>query len=313
MNTVPRILCVSLNPAIDRRLRVPSFQVGAVNRAASVDPAAGGKAAHVAFAAAVLGAEVRWLALLGGAEGEACRAGVAARGVTPVVVEIAGRTRNTLEIIDESTGTITEVLEPGPVIHSAELNRFRTQFEEELHSRPVVVLSGSLSRGLAPNIYAELIVAAKKAGCLALLDASGEPLSASLPAAPDAIKPNRQEAAAILGKPIHSLSEAVEAARTLRRRGPESVLLSLGAEGAIAVREMALVATAPQVHAVSAVGSGDSFLAGWAFATAQDLSLEDRLRLAVACGTANCLAESPGIISREAVKKFSHQVEIRSF
>lgn len=312
MNTTPSILCVSLNPAIDRRLHVPKFTVGAVNRASSADPAAGGKAAHVAYASAALGAEVRWLALLGGTEGEACRAGVAAHGVVPIAIEVTGTTRNTLEIIDDSTGTITEVLEPGPVIEDAELQALRAKFDDEVTRRPVVVLSGSLPKGIPTDIYGELIRTAKRAGCVVLLDASGEPLSAALQSGPDAIKPNRQEAGAVLGKTIQSIPEAVEAGRALRQQGPDTVLLSLGAEGAMAVHEQTLLATAPHVQAVSAVGSGDSFLAGWAFATAQRLPLEDRLRLAVACGTANCLVKSPGVISREAVGRFSQQIEIRT-
>lgn len=45
------IICVSANPAIDRRLRINNLQIGAVNRAVSVEAVAGGKAAHVAMAA----------------------------------------------------------------------------------------------------------------------------------------------------------------------------------------------------------------------------------------------------------------------
>ncbi len=313
MTTAPKILCVSLNPAIDRRIRLPHFHAGQVNRARIVDPAAGGKAAHVAYAAAALGADVRWLALLGGPEGENCRAGIEARGITPLGVPIAARTRTNLELIDETTGQITEVLEPGPAILDAELSAFREKFEHEIRSRPIVVLSGSLPQRVPNSFYADLTAAAKRAHCPVLLDTSGESLAASLAAAPDVIKPNRQEAAALLNRKLHSHAEAFEAASELRRRGPKTVILSLGAEGAIVVEDRALIGKAPKVEAISTVGSGDSFLAGWAFAMAQALPLEDRLRLAIACGTANCLAESPGMISKEAVQRFSQDVEIYPF
>ena len=49
------IICVSANPAIDRRLRLGRLHAGAVNRATSVCAMTGGKAAHVAMAAAALG------------------------------------------------------------------------------------------------------------------------------------------------------------------------------------------------------------------------------------------------------------------
>ena len=312
MTNPPKLLCVSLNPAIDRRIIVGHLRVGEVNRARSVDPAAGGKAAHVAFAATALGAEVRWLAFLGGPEGEGCRAGIEARGVTPVVVPIAARTRTNLELIDEAAGKITEVLEPGPMIHEKELMDFARYFMVELRSAPTVILSGSLPKNVPNSFYAELIKTARDAGCRVFLDASGEPLTQALSASPDVIKPNREEAGAILQRKIGPVEDAVAAARELRARGPKTVILSLGAEGAVVVDgEHALLGVPPHVDAISTVGSGDSFLAGWAMGAAfRDLSVEETLRLAIACGTANCLAESPGVVSRKLVKDLQERVKI---
>ncbi len=311
MKIVPRLLCVSANPAIDRRVVVTNFRSGAVNRASSVDPAAGGKAAHVAFAAKALGADVRWLAFLGGPEGESCRQGIAARGVTPLSVQIGARTRTNLELIDESRGEITEVLEPGPSIREEEQAEFLRRFDDELKSHPVVVVSGSLPGDVPDSFYRELITRAKNANCIAMLDSSGEALSQSLAGAPDLIKPNRDEAGALLGMQIRSIEEAVQAARSLRERGPRTVIISLGSEGAVAVGDSyALQARAPAVNAISTVGSGDSFLAGWAVGAASALDPEASLRLATACGTANCLAPSPGVIADTVVQQLLQQVRI---
>ncbi|HEY3297380.1 MAG TPA: PfkB family carbohydrate kinase, partial [Armatimonadota bacterium] len=93
MGKLPRLLCVSLNPSIDRRIRIPVLHAGEVIRASSSEPEAGGKAAHVAFAARALGAYVGWLGFLGGPEGEGCRAGLQARDIPAAWVPIAGRTR----------------------------------------------------------------------------------------------------------------------------------------------------------------------------------------------------------------------------
>jgi fructose-1-phosphate kinase PfkB-like protein len=64
------------------------------------------------------------------------------------------------------------------------------------------------------------------------------------------------------------------------------------------------------VKSISTVGSGDSFLAGWAVAEAQGLPLTECLRTAIACGTANCLADSPGIFPLELIQRFSPEVRI---
>jgi 1-phosphofructokinase family hexose kinase len=312
MKTPPKILCVSANPAIDRRIYVESLRLGEVNRGLKAEPSAGGKAAHVAFVAQSLGANVRWLAFLGGVEGENCSAGVAARGVTPVVVQIATPTRINMELIDSVSGEITEILEPGPSITSDEKDRFLEEYRAQLHDQPVVVLSGSLPVGIESSFYADLIKTARDAGCWVHLDASGEPLSKGIEAAPHLIKPNLKEASALLGRPITSVEDAILAGRELHSRGAETVLISLGALGAVAVNEQSVLhGTAPQVKTVSTVGSGDSFLAGWTVAATQGMMASDCLRNAIACGTANCLAQSPGIFPISWVRQLLPQVEIR--
>ena len=52
------ILCISANPAIDRRVYLDQLVTGCVNRVHSVTDAPGGKAAHVAMAAALGAARV---------------------------------------------------------------------------------------------------------------------------------------------------------------------------------------------------------------------------------------------------------------
>ena len=70
------LVCVSANPAIDRRLQLESIAVGEVNRAVSARPFPGGKAAHVAMVAKALAQEVTWVGFLGGATGEECEIGL---------------------------------------------------------------------------------------------------------------------------------------------------------------------------------------------------------------------------------------------
>ena len=69
------------------------------------------------------------------------------------------------------------------------------------------------------------------------------------------------------------------------------MVIKLGAEGAIALREGQLVrAAAPRVAVMDTTGAGDSFAAGFVSATISGWPLEESLRLAVACGTASVRA-----------------------
>ena len=73
--------------------------------------------------------------------------------------------------------------------------------------------------------------------------------------------------------------------------GPLTVVVKLGRDGAIAVRDGLLVRCAsPSVQVVDATGAGDSFAAGFVAATVSGWPLEEALRLAVACGAASVRA-----------------------
>jgi len=77
------------------------------------------------------------------------------------------------------------------------------------------------------------------------------------------IKPNIDELAELLGHPLDGESAIVAAARYLRERGIEWVVVSMGGRGAILVSADAAVhAAPPRVPIKSTVGTGDAMVAG---------------------------------------------------
>jgi 1-phosphofructokinase len=108
------------------------------------------------------------------------------------------------------------------------------------------------------------------AGVQVAVDASGPALLAAVDAAPVLIKPNREELAEAVGRPVDSVGDAVEAAQKLRERGAGSVLASLGADGAVLVEDDGVtIGDAPVAGARSTVGAGDALLAGFLAAGAR--------------------------------------------
>src|ERR1051325_6768258 len=105
------LVCISANPAIDRRLRLENIAVGEINRALSAQPLPGGKAAHVAMVAKSLGLDVMWVGFLGGAAGEQCESGLAEFGVPLTVVRTERETRANLEVVS-ADGKAPEILDP---------------------------------------------------------------------------------------------------------------------------------------------------------------------------------------------------------
>jgi 1-phosphofructokinase len=310
------IVCVSANPAMDRRLRMASLAVGEINRAHSAQGLAGGKAAHVAMATLALGAKPVWVGFLGGAIGQECARQMETLGIRLLAIPTVAGTRVNLEIID-ATGRVTEILEPGaeptPQEREEFLQRCAAGLREEWQ-KAVVVISGSLPAGVGSDFYISLIAAARTAGATVFVDTSGEALRASSQAHPDFVKVNRAEGETLLGRPLATIEEIAAAAREIVARGAESAAITLGREGLIwkeAKDGPVWKATPPHMNAISAVGSGDATLGGFAYSAAQGIAGEEALRLAAACGAANCMASAPGRIELATVRALMPQIDIQ--
>jgi fructose-1-phosphate kinase PfkB-like protein len=137
-----------------------------------------------------------------------------------------------------------------------------------------VACSGSLPPGAPLDAYAQLADVAHHHGVPVLVDCAPGPLAACLPAGPDLVAPNLQEAeAAITGDVGHLLvdadtdvrARACAAASALLDRGARAAAVTAGAHGvALAERGAGEVRWWPTVpvDVVSTVGAGDAFLGG---------------------------------------------------
>jgi 1-phosphofructokinase family hexose kinase len=310
------IICASANPAMDRRLHMARLTVGEINRAQSAQGFAGGKAAHVAMAARALGARAAWIGFLGGAIGQECARQLEGLDMEVLSIPVVASTRVNLEVID-SAGTVTEILEPGGATTVQERNEFIQKCLQRIRNASagaVLVISGSPPSGGGPEFYTSLIDAARAAGSRVFVDSSGDGLRASATASPEFLKINRAEAEALLGRPIKDGHEAVHGAMEIIENGAGSAAITLGADGLVWVESKhgpVWSARPPRMKVISAVGSGDSTLGGFACAAARGMIGEDALRLAVACGAANCLADAPARIDRATVEALIPQIEVQ--
>jgi 1-phosphofructokinase family hexose kinase len=312
----PTIVCLSANPAMDRRLRVESLTVGAVNRARTAQGFAGGKAAHVAMSLRALAAHAVWIGFLGGAIGRECARQLESLGIQVDAIRTASNTRVNLEIIEDS-GEITELLEPGAEPSVEERDKFlqacvRGMSEE--WKPAVLLISGSLPAGLKPDFYVSLIEAARTADAKVFVDTSGEALRESSKARPDFVKVNRAEAGALVGRPLTTVQEIVHAGGEIVARGTKSAAITLGSQGLIWVEHQngpVWQARPPHMKVTSTVGCGDATLAGFAHAAIQGMSGGEALRLAAACGAANCVAPVPGRIELTTVQALMPQIDVQ--
>jgi len=310
-------ICVSPNPAIDKRLTAASFMRGRINRIRTSESFPGGKSTHVAMVLKTLGASPQWIGPCGGASGQELLAGLKNLGIEATSCSTLQATRTNLEIAEDD-GTVTEVLEPGGTPSQEEWAEFegacRQMFAERAENA-WVILSGSLPANAPPDLHARLIKIAQELHCRTLLDTSGEPLRSGLGTKPCFVKPNREEASRLLDTRVDSLATGVIAIRKLLSLGACSAALSLGAEGLLfcsGLSEPVLFAPSLPLQPRSTVGCGDSALAGFAFGFASRFLPSDTLQLAAACGAANCLADSPGAARLSDIQNFQRQVSVQT-
>jgi 1-phosphofructokinase family hexose kinase len=249
----------------------------------------------------------------GGATGRECEADLRANGLRVVPVATSAPTRINLEII-ECSATVTELLEPGGPVTQEEASSFVEIYKGLLQrEESTVAISGSLPAGLPVDFYCELIHSAHEKSQAVLADTSSAALQQVLRAQPDLVKVNRSEAGVVVGRNLNDTADAVWAARQLQTAGARSVAISCGADGLVALvhgETDPLVARTAPITTHSAVGCGDATLAGFAAAYSRKLGTGDMLRLAVACGAANCLASGPGRIDAAQVLALVERVQI---
>lgn len=284
------ILCVNPNAAIDKTVIVNPFHLGRIHRPEAVKALAGGKGCNVARALQRFGETPVVTGWVGGTAGQFIEEGLRGEGIRTDFVYTDFESRTCLSILDSENGTLTEIYEKGDPVPPEKVDEMLARFGDTIGRYAAVTLSGSLPPGVPLDFYSELIALARQAGVPAFLDSSGEALRQGVKAGPFLIKPNESEVAVLAGRSLDTTADFAAAAAEISTRCGTIVVLSLGKEGALAAQGDAVFHVRPPlVEARSAVGSGDSMLAGLAYALTRGDELPDAVKYGVAAGTANTL------------------------
>jgi 1-phosphofructokinase len=292
------IVTVTPNPSIDRTVSLSTpLTRGAVHRLTSVTSEPGGKGVNVARALALAGLDA--IAVLPAADDDPMVAALRGAGVSFRCVPVSGVVRTNLAIT-EADGTTTKLNEPGAALDATALDALTRAVLTHAETASWVVLSGSLPPGVPDGWYADVVARLASSPCQVAVDTSERPLDALAAgfavAAPDVIKPNAEELAGLVGASPEELEGAVAqgdpspvvfAANQLIARGAKTVLVTLGAAGAVLVDPTgSWMAAPPPITPRSTVGAGDSSLAGYVRAAVGGAEPPGRLQMAVAYGSA---------------------------
>lgn len=272
------IITLTPNTGIDHTLQVTSFQLNQTIRAVASAWGMGGKATDASWTLGALGVPTRTLGFAAGANGARMESMLRERGAEADFVWVEGETRlNTVLIVPgEGQSTITT---SSLAVSREHLAEFAIRYEGALEGASCVVMGGSLPEGVPVDFYAEAIAQAHARGVPVIFDSSGPSLAAGMKSRPDVVKPNQAELGDLLGLVPASHEEARQAAQKLHDQFGSNVIVTLGAEGAVAVFEEGSYFVHPlTVPVVSAAGAGDGVLAGMALAYLHRQPLEYGLR-----------------------------------
>ena len=305
------ILTVTLNAAMDKRYVIDSNNYNSTNRVKEIENTAGGKGLNVSRVLKLSGNDTIATGFVGGNIGNFILEELNKEDIKNDFIKVKDESRCCINLINLSDMSQTEYLEPGFTLKSDDVMAFKAKFIKLLDHVNVVTMSGSAPKGVAKDIYKELVEIANKKNKKVILDVSGDYLKNGILAKPYAIKPNIFELETLVGKKISSFKELEEAAKDILNQGVEIVIVSCGKDGIyLFEKDNYMFAKAPKITLKNATGSGDSSVAGFSSGIDKELSIEESLKLAVAFGSANASEEKTGFVRVEIISKLLKEIEI---
>ncbi|MBQ3151282.1 MAG: 1-phosphofructokinase family hexose kinase [Clostridia bacterium] len=301
---IPEIITVTLNPCIDKAVEISDFQTGKTNRVLNSRSDIGGKGINVSLVLNTSDTPSLATGLVAGVYGKKIIDRLDSLGIANDFAEAEGETRVNTKVLDINSGVMTEINEKGFFAGSS-FDVFRSNLISVLPHAKVLVLSGSTPPDVGTGIYKELINIAKEHGVKVILDADGDRLKKGIEASPYAIKPNFDEFCELIGKVPSSIDEIIDEAKLLNESGINTVVVSLGENGAVFVRDSLAIHTTPfPIDFESSAACGDSMVAALAYATVNGLTLLETARLMTAAGTLT--ASKPGTHTSEFCEIFKY-------
>lgn len=269
------VLTVTLNPSIDRTIALSSLAVGEINRAQEITLHPGGKGVNVSRAARAYGVDTHAL-FIGGTLGQAWMSGELNKSsIAHTVISSGDAIRSNMTIV-ERDGRVTKINEPGPTLGESDIAEIKKALASLDLKDNWVVFAGRLNPGLSHNAYADLATYAKSQGAKVAVDSSGAEFAQAVKAAAvDLVKPNHHELAELVGRELITIDDVIIAAQEVIAGGVETILCSMGADGAILITADGATHCEP-IEKVSGtpVGAGDILLGIFIAAGADVAALE---------------------------------------
>ncbi|MEM7720638.1 MAG: 1-phosphofructokinase family hexose kinase [Pseudomonadota bacterium] len=298
------ILTITLNPTVDYCTTAPGIGAGVKLRCSEpqIDPGGGG--INVARAIRLLGGQATALVAIGASTGANLLQLLALEGVPTVAFQGPGETRQSMSVIDETSGDQYRFVMPGPVWQSHDVPRALASVDQAASGDTLVVLSGSQPPGVAKDFPSILSDHVAGRGSRLIVDTSG-PALFHLAEQPReslyVLRMNGEEGEELAGRPLRTRSDTAEFARGLIEKGvARIVVVARGPDGSVmATKDGAWHGVSPPAPVISKVGAGDSFVGAFTLYLSLEAPVDECLRRGVAAASAATMTEATRLCDPE--------------
>ncbi|HNQ34616.1 MAG TPA: 1-phosphofructokinase family hexose kinase [bacterium] len=308
------IYTLTCNPSQDFYLEVIQIVPEDINRSRAARRDLGGKGINVSRGLKSLGSRTRALGLAAGDTGRWILNQLKREGIPGRFFRAEGENRVILNIREGRTGRIYRFNEPGPRLDRKRLRAFWNFVCDNSCPRgSFFAVCGSAPPGFPADFYGRLITRLKERGIRTLLDCDHRLLAAGTQAGPEILKVNLFELARLTGtRHPAGQAEVIRGVRRLLGCGIKNVVVTLGAEGALALDEKdGWWARPPRVKARSTIGAGDALSAGLLHGLSESKGWAEALRLGVAAGTAAVRYPGTTFANPEEIRRLLRRVKIQ--
>jgi 1-phosphofructokinase family hexose kinase len=298
------MLILNPNPCLDITMWVNQLVHGSVHRAIKNETTAGGKGINVARACQTMGVNPHLLLMLPVQEGGFYRELLDSEGHDVEYLEVDGEVRKALIMNEESSPAITIFNGQGPAITEKKWDEYCITAATRTQPDEIVLMMGSLPISHPDNAIDQLAEAISKVGGKLLVDTSPSAFKSCKNEMLDIISPNLEEAEAMISNNSGNLFEpndvnvserALAAAEALFNKIGKNIIVTAGAHGCAFknVDEhwwLPAFVIPPDCYR-SAVGAGDSFVAGLAIyyeTHGSESTWRDRISFGMATAAASC-------------------------
>lgn len=303
----PRVITVSLNPAIDRIIEVPNLKLGDHQMGHLVARLPAGKAVNVSRALSILGVSSVATGFMGIAEVDFFHQSFDGSSIQDDFLAVTGSTRENITLVDPVTHHETHIRDVGFEVDADDLACLAERLRQLCSKGSTVVFSGAMPRGCAAANFVELIQVCLTAGARVAVDTSGEALKQAARLPLWLIKPNEAELAEIVGAALEGGDRVLAAGGELARH-IGNVLVSCGSDGSLCYSGGAIWRGHVSLDAsrvCNTVGCGDCLLAGFVAGCLRGDEPAGALRLALATATAKAVSLESGRFTLADVEDFS--------